>query len=273
MMSMNKGVFGKIFAAALLVSPAALFAGGSKAAAQEKINAYFFYEELCASCQTDYDRFFSIAREQLPPDELDQYPHNFYTHNVYDTAGRARYVNITDELGIDRGDLQVPLLILGGRVFQGYDSISSNIREAYLTAAEDLYVNKRPYSPKTKKTGANLFDDYPVNPDHVTMVYFYRVFCPQCAKVKPLIDALPEKVMVNGTERKLDVIRINTRSGNNGERVAAFLEAWQVPDEDRQVPIVFFPGSYLSGADAIAGQLERRLGEEPGPWKLLPEKR
>jgi hypothetical protein len=177
---------------------------------------------------------------------------------------------VTDNLGLDRDLLETPFLVNGGRVFQGCDSIGNNIREAYLTAAEDLYVYNRPYNPRTRKTGAMLFDDYPVNPNNVTMVYFYRVTCPECGQTTPVIDALPKTVTINGRERPLDIIRINTRSGNNGERVAAFLETWQVPDEDRMVPIVFFSDSYLAGFDAISEGLTRNLSQNPIPWRLLP---
>jgi thiol-disulfide isomerase/thioredoxin len=243
----------------------------SAAAPQEKINAYFFYEELCGLCRTDVDRFYEILQEKLPLADREQYPNNIHVINAHESAGRSFYTQITDELGLDRGNLEPPLLILGGRVFQGYDSIRSNIYEAYLTAAEDLYVNKRPYTPRTKKTGGELFADYPVNPGHVTIVYYYRITCPECAKAAPLVDALPKTVLVNGAEKPLDIIRINTRSGNNGERIAAFFEAWQVPDEDRMVPIVFFAGSYLAGFEAISVGLNQAVTVPPISWRLLPE--
>jgi thiol-disulfide isomerase/thioredoxin len=247
--------------------------GSTVSSGTERINAYFFYEELCSLCHEDENKFISILQEKLPLAERDQYPNNFQSINIYSVSGRQVYMQVTDELGLDRGLLQTPFLVLGGRVFQGYDSISTNIREAYLTAAEDLYVYRRPYNPLTRKTGDNLFDDYPVNPDHVTMVYFYRITCPECAEVTPIIDSLPKTVSVNGSARALDIIRINTRSGNNGERVAAFFEAWQVPDKDRMVPIVFFSDSYLAGIEAISAGINQRLSEPPKPWKLLPEHR
>jgi thiol-disulfide isomerase/thioredoxin len=242
-------------------------------AEQEKINAYFFYEELCGLCRTDIDQFQAILQEKLPFAEREQYPNNIHIANAHESAGRSLYVEVTDELGLDRENLQSPLLILGGRVFQGYDNISANIREAYLTAAEDLYINKKPYKPRTKKTGDELFADYPVTPDHVTIVYYYRITCPECAKATPLIDALPTHIVVNGVEKPLDIIRINTRSGNNNERIAAFFEAWHVPDSDRMVPILFFAGSYLAGYEAISGNLQQRLSQTPVPWKLLPVKK
>jgi len=239
----------------------------------EKIIAYFFYEELCSLCHDDEEKFLSILKDKLPLAERDQYPNNFQSTNIYNTVGRQTYVRVTDELGLDREMLQTPFLVLGGRVFQGYDSISSNIRETYLTAAEDLYVYNRPYNPLTRKTGANLFDDYPVNPDNVSIVYFYRITCPECAQVTPIINALPKTISVNGREQALDIIRINTRSGNNSERVTAFFDAWQVPDKDRMVPIVFFSDTYLAGIEAISSELQQNLRKPAKPWRLLPESR
>lgn len=260
----------------ILLFPAALFGRGAdekESVVQERINAYFFFEELCGSCNDDVEKFTSILSDKLPLSERQQYPNNFNIHNIYESYGQQEYVKVTDGLGIDRSSLSLPLFIVGGRVFQGYDSITANIREAYLTAAEDLYVYKRPYNPRTRKTGVHLFDDYTVNPENVTVVYFYRITCPECAQVTPIIDALPRTIQVNGKERLLDIIRINTRSGNNGERVIAFFEAWQVPDADRMVPIVFFSDSYLAGFDAISAGLKQELNKTPVPWKLLNERK
>ena len=244
-------------------------AGVPENTSEERIMGYFFYEELCGNCNDDEVNFMSILQEKIPVAERNKYPHIFRTVNIYETEGRGIYERVSSELGLDRGLLEAPFLILGGRVFQGYDSISANIREAYLTAAEDLFVYKRPYNPRTRKTGENLFDDYSVNPDHVTMVYFYRITCPECAEVTPIVDALPKTVLINGRERPLDIIRINTRSGNNGERIAAFFTAWEVPDRDRMVPIVFFSDSYLAGYNMISAELPESLSRTPVPWKLL----
>ena len=235
----------------------------------DRIYGYFFYDELCELCNEDETRFISILNERIPAAEREKYPHSMMTLNVYKRDDRSVFMQITNEMGLDRDNLTFPFLILGGRVFQGFNSINTNIREAFLTAAEDIFVHQRPYNPRYRKTGANLFDDYTVNPDNVTMVYFYRIVCPQCVEIEPYIDGLPATVMVNGRQRTLDIIRINTRSGNNNERIAAFFEAWQVPDSDRVVPIIFLSDSYLSGVNAITDGLEEALSRTPIPWKLL----
>ena len=113
----------------------------------EKINIYFFYEELCGNCKDDEVKFISILQEKLPAPERNQYPNLFQTINIYETSGRGIYKQVTDELALDRGLLETPFLILGGRVYQGYDSISAHIRDAYLTAAEDLYARRHGTAP------------------------------------------------------------------------------------------------------------------------------
>jgi thiol-disulfide isomerase/thioredoxin len=234
----------------------------------DKVELYYFYEELCELCN-ESGKYFTMLDEKLPSEDRSRYPHEFPVYNVYHSSGRAEYERITNAMGIAPDTLTPPVLIAGGRVFQGFETIAANIREAYLTAGEDIFVNKRVYNPAARKTGDRLFEDYPVYPDHVNIVYFYRVTCPECAKATPLIDQLPKTVKVEGENLPLDITRINTRSGNNGERIAAFFETYGVPDEDRVVPIVFFADSYLAGAEAISRGLEGHVEQKPGPVNLV----
>ena len=131
--------------------------------------------------------------------------------------------------------------------------------EAFLTAGEDIFINKRFYNPALRKSGEKLFEDYSLQDNQVNMVCFYRIVCPDCKQIAPIIDNLPASVMVNGKSLPLNLIRINTRSGNNNERIAAFFEKYQVPDRDRQVPIIFFADSYLSGTESIRAGLYEEL--------------
>ena len=242
--------------------------------AAEYVDMYYFYEELCSSCTADaIEAFYSMLRENVPYEEREQYPHRLHTINVYEQQGRPVWEQVTNDMGLDLQSLQMPVLIVGGRVFQGHENIANNIREAFLTAGEDMFVYKQVYNPATRKTGKQLFDDYAIDTNHVTLVYYYRITCPECAKIKPLIDELPASVTVNSENVPLDIIRINTRSGNNGDRIAAFFEAYNVPDKDRKVPIVFFSDSYLVGADSIKAGISSKLAEGPGTWPpLIPKK-
>jgi hypothetical protein len=182
--------------------------------------------------------------------------------NLFERGGKDTYKKVCAEYGFDTEQLTLPVFIAGGKVYQGLDNIEKNIREAYLTAGEDLYINKTVYNPLAKKTGEELFDGYTADPTHVTAVYFYRVVCEECAEAKPYVDGLPKSVRINGRRTPVDVVRINTRSGNNGDRVLAFFDAYDVPDEDRMVPIVFTATGYYAGAEAIKEGLAKELGQK-----------
>lgn len=222
------------------ISPVALGEG----ALPEKVEMYYFYDTLCGSC--DGTEAFDAAAEEALSGVRDLYPYDIYRVNVYTGEGRARYQALCEAMGLDEDMLSLPVLMAGGRVFQGDETIAKNLREAYLVAGEDLFVNGQVYNPAHKKTGTALFEDFQANPNAVTVVYFYRITCEECVQTAPVIDGLPDAA---------EVIRINTRSGNNGERVAAFFEAYGVPDEDRMVPIAFTSDAYFAGFDAISGGL------------------
>jgi hypothetical protein len=69
----------------------------------------------------------------------------------------------------------------------------------------------------------------------------------------------------------VDIIKINTRSGNNGERITAFFDAYQVPDEDRVVPIVFTASGYYAGLERISKDLPAELGRPENLSFRFPE--
>ena len=224
----------------------------------DKVELFFFYIQDCEICD-ELESFYEILSSKLPNEVRDTYPHMIYTINIVTTNGRQVYERVTDAMDLNRLTLSPPLLVAGGRIFQGLETISNNINEAFLTAGEDIFLNKRFYNPALRKTGNDLFADYSINSDHLTLVYFYRIVCPYCEMANPVIDDLPKTLVINGRDVPLDVIRINTRSGNNSERIIAFFEKYQVPDEHRTVPIVFFPGVYLRGQEDILRDLPSRL--------------
>ncbi len=59
-------------------------------------------------------------------------------------------------------------------------------------------------------------------PEHATVLYFYRATCEECIQTKPVIDGIPDTLCINGRWTQVDVLRLNTRSGTNGEKSAGF---------------------------------------------------
>lgn len=235
---------------------------GPKQELPEKVQIEFYHDTVCGSCDGTAE-FYQIMGEQLA-DVKDSYPYEVYAYNIYEQSGKASYQARLEEMGLDADSISLPLMIAGGRLYSGMDTIETNMKEAYLVAGEDLFVNKTVYNPKDKKTGGKLFEDYKADKKHLTVVYFYRITCEECQQTSPVIDSLPAAVTVDGKDIPVDVVRINTRSGNNGDRVTAFFDAYNVPDEDRMVPIVFVGERYLAGYEAISAELLPLLEEGTG---------
>ena len=107
---------------------------------------------------------------------------------------------------------------------------------------------------------AQQLEDYPLEKGSATVVYFYRLTCEECIQTEEeFMDSLPEQVEADGKSYPLQVVRINTRSGSNNEILQAFFEAYQVPEEDQMVPIVFTSQGYLAGYEDITQNLLPQL--------------
>lgn len=234
----------------------------------EEITLYYFHDTVCGSCD-GAERFYDLASQELAG-VRERYPYRIVVANVYETEGRDLYGQVTDELGLDRDSLSLPLMIAGGKVYSGLDTIGDNLQEAYLVAGEDLFDRGMVYNPKIKNTGDTLFENFAPDPKKATLLYFYRITCEECGQTAPVIDALPAAVTVDGRKVEVEILRINTRSGNNGERITALFEAYQVPQEDQKVPIVFLAQGYLAGYDAIFSEAVSRLEAGDGMGFAFP---
>jgi len=226
----------------------------------EMVEIFYFFEELCASC-IDEEAFFDLFREQAG-DVADMHPHRLVPVNVARTTGRNFFEEQMQTFGHSPQDTSFPLMMVGSRLYQGDENIARNIREAFLVAGEDIFVNQYVFNPLNAPIPLN--ERHRVNPAHNTIVYFYRIVCPDCIYVEPFINDLPETKPVNGDDIPIDIIRINTRSGNNGALIRAFFEFFDVPDTDQFVPIIFLRDTHITGSEQIKAELHGLLAQGAG---------
>lgn len=236
----------------------------------EPITMYFFHDTACGSCNGTAE-FVEVYSAQLEGIDKDQYPCQLYMYNTFQTSGRDKLTEVAEAWGLDPNDINEPAMLINGRVFNGMDAIESNLREQYLAAWEDGQMDDAEIKKENTLTEDQLFDGWEANPDNQTVVYFYRVTCDECNETAPVIEAMPDSVEVDGTETAVDLVEINSREGRNGDRVYAFFNAYQVPEEDQMVPIVFFKDSYLAGYDDISAHLTEMLEQGAGLNFSWPE--
>ena len=245
------------------------FSGCAKAEPEqpENVEIHFFYNQPCASCDGTKE-LFEIVSEELE-DVSDLYPYYVSVYNVFRKEDAQIRDSELKKLGFQEelaGSLTYPIMTLNGNIYFGIDSIRSSIREAYLTAGEDLFVYGRGvYDPTEKLTLKQQLADYKLEKGSSSVVYFYRSVCEECIKTsEEVLDSFPETVVVDGTSYPQQIIKINTRSGRNTEILQAFFDKYEVPLEDQMVPIVFTAQGYLAGYDAISSDLYPEMEKGAG---------
>lgn len=229
----------------------------------ESIEINFFYNEPCAACHDTINGFYDLFNQELEGVK-DLYPYDLEAYNVFQATAADRMHKVLEGLGYPEeliSSLTFPILTINGKAYLGMDAIGESLKEAFLTAGEDLFVNGRGvYDPLEERSVSQQLEDYPLEKGAATVVYFYRLTCQECVDTEEaLLGALPETVETDGKSYPLQVVRINTRSGSNGEILQAFFEAYQVPEEDQMVPIVFTAQGYLAGIEDITRQLLPQL--------------
>ncbi|HJC56740.1 MAG TPA: hypothetical protein H9700_05140 [Candidatus Eisenbergiella intestinipullorum] len=189
----------------------------------EALAIYFFHDTACGSCDGTKE-FREIISEQLYPYEKAR-PYRLNVKNVFKSEERSRAEEILAEQGLTMQEVSFPMMLINGKVYEGLDEIAANIQKEYF---------------------AGMVSE---------AVYFYREDCPECIGLSAFLDSLPETVKVGSVSVPVALQRFNSREGDNGDRIRALFDAYQVPEEDQMVPIVFVGDRYLAGAEEIEENL------------------
>ena len=81
-------------------------------------------------------------------------------------------------------------------------------------------------------------------------------------------EQLPEKINCDGTEISCKVIKLESRTDTNGEKIRKLFENYKIPEEDQMVPIVFLKEGYLAGKQEIETNLLQFLEEGKGFYSI-----
>jgi len=234
----------------------------------DEIEIYFFHDTACGSCD-GAEEFYDILYEELG-ESRSSFPYKVLSYNVFQTDGYTKYEQVLQEYGLSQDQREFPVMIVYSKVFSGMESIKKNIKEAFLTAGEDIFEKKSLYLPSLDSQ-QSLFTEVEMSPEKLTVLYFYRITCDECNRTESVIRAIPESIEVEGKPISIEVVALNTRSGRNGDRVRFLFDAYDVLPDDQMVPIVFVGERYLAGYDAIAANLRPLLEQSVGVRLLLAE--
>ena len=205
----------------------ALFLLALPAMAEPAHEVLYFYENYCESCDPEAEfakDFFELTGIALSRCD-------FKGYNVARSGGRSAFEEFCREHSLE--DAALPLTEVDGRA-----STSEAMRF-------ERICPRRPFLGRAR----------------IAVLYLYVPACESCARAVQELDALPESVQVRRGdmtfESKVTVEKIDVSA--RSDVAMQLFEQYEVPDEQRITPSVFFGEHYLSGADAIEKNLAQMV--------------
>ena len=113
-------------------------AASEDSAVSDTVLIYFFHNTACGSCDGTKE-FLDTAAEQISQYK-DEYPYELYLYNVFKSGERDTMEAVFKQYGLDTENLQFPVMLIDGSLYEGMDSINYNIRDAYLNAAKNYFT-------------------------------------------------------------------------------------------------------------------------------------
>ena len=233
----------------------------STAAAEDEdtLHIYFYHETTCGSCDGTTE-FFDIFNTQVG-DVKEDYLYEVHTVNTFKEGGTERLEEHLKTIGKTRADISLPCVIIGEEVLSGLPQIEDGIRALFLKYAKApaaTYVDL-PEEEGTKETEKDVFADVEVPKDTAYLCGFVTLSCHDCERAEAYYETLPETVTVDGKEYPLVIQLFNIAEPEGIEKIRAMFSAYDVPEEDQLVPIVFYKDGYIAGAANIVEQLDAHL--------------
>lgn len=206
----------------------ALFLLALPAMAEPAHEVLYFYENYCESCDPEAEfakDFFELTGIALSRCD-------FKGYNVARSGGRSAFEEFCREHSLE--DAALPLTEVDGKIYVGGNALRTDL-------------------PKDALSWGGSTDS--------TVLYLYVPACESCARAVQALDALPENVQVRRGdmtfESKVTVEKIDVSA--RSDVAMQLFEQYEVPDEQRITPSVFFGEHYLSGADAIEKNLAQMV--------------
>ena len=231
----------------------------------------FFYRDLCPSC----NNWKKIESEII---EISK-EHGLYGQfriDRYNTlhASHARYFDkVINAVAPELENRALPCVVAGNRIIPQKEwgerlaeALRSEIEspgaypkfvyDAGGDAEEDAEVGSRLYSDKIQ----------PVKNGRDVLYYFYLPLCADCGRAKQALDAFTE------TYPQYEIESINVSENKKLEMLKGFLAAFDVPEGESSVPIVFFSGGYLSHQQFTYEHLLAARSQIAGDFTVVSDK-
>lgn len=250
---------------------------GSAAAVEGDEKSYrleYYQYNSCASCSPQ-EEFYQIMIEELG--ELGkEYPYVVHEYNPFHLEDQNRMKEQAQKLGVSLASVNEPALIIGNRMLVGLDEIRMEVQTVYReyvtgnqqmeTADENISIEET-----ASDESENDAESWRIKAEQIAnetelsdsvLLYFSTLSCDDCARVKELLGKLDETAeMPDGAVSAVKIYEFNIMEADNVELLQQMFVSREVPKTQQQVPILFYQGGYLSGADEAEAKLESEIAK------------
>lgn len=218
----------------------------------QPVEIYYVHENPCESCN-EFQEFVEWFKEEVQPSQEVRYNEL----NLFHEGMASKFSRLCRELGIDEANMNPPVLIIGKGYLSGEEAVRSGAA-ALFESRSGAVAGQR---DETEKTGFDWDKAYPSGkPGASRILSFVTSSCGDCREVKNVLESLPRSCEVTRDGRKvtsdLEIIEIHVGRPEGFELIQACFREYRVPEEDQAVPIIFYNGGYIQGADEITARIE-----------------
>jgi len=196
-----------------------------------RLTIVYFYENVCGSCNPEAE-FIDFFNEQVG-EYKEGVNVELLMYNTFHDSGYQLMKKYCKDFGVPENEQIAPILFIGDTYLMGSSKIQEKFKDEFIKAKENL---------KTSPSQAS------------TIIYFHVTGCSSCEEVDKFLSTV-QGIIVN---------KYNIAEPDNLELVKKYFKAYNVPEKDQSVPIVFIGDIYLSGEEAIIGRLIEEVEQGKG---------
>ena len=243
---------------------------------KSNIEVQYFYMSPCESCR-DGEKFLDFFEETVSGIKDGPDSSEFKVPVINTFKSEDSFVEICDKLGIPSEKRTLPMVVIGDQYIQGQQVIEEELGQFIQDAAADRRQEENSNSLQEEKTenstdpvqderGKPLYaEDY--NPEDAHFVYFYTATCSDCTRTLNFFEKLAIEYSAEDVSIEYKYI-LDPQILDEWKRYA---EIYDLPEEHRSTPIIFYRDGYLHGYQAIQDEIRTVINEGKATQFVPPD--
>ncbi len=237
-----------------------------KVKAEESTTLYYFYEEVCATCDGTKE-FYELYNRVISSEEKQQVQAEIITYNVFMESCKETYAQMREELQIPDGT-NLPVVIVNDQWISGETAIEEQLHDVLIeqaSAAHTQEIEETKENADTETAASdwleNLAKEVEKSAEPVLLLFTTNA-CEDCEAVKAWVEQ-------QGASLECAILEYNIIEENCLDALKVIFQEYEVPEDAQKVPAAFFGDQYLTKKDDIVQITKEDLHQEDANKALV----